>query len=208
VSPPSPQRYLSNGRRQGIDEDILTHAVAAIRRIRKSDPRLTPVLTLRHLSALSGTPYFYLRHTVTRNLGDQYKFVYLKKRIPGRNALRMICIPKRPLMQVQRWITQHILRFTTPHEASFAFHPDCRPIDAVEQHLSCEWLLKVDLQDFFHSITERDVCRIFSELGYARLLSFEMARLVTIAVDRKRPISSAETRWTAIPSYQSTAEGM
>jgi hypothetical protein len=120
----------------------------------------------------------------------------------------MICIPQGRLMRIQRWIAQNILRFTIAHEASFAFHPGCRPIDAIEQHLNCEWLLKLDLEDFFHSVTERDVCRIFSELGYARLISFELARIVTIAVDRGRPQSGAESRWTAIPQYASSAEGM
>ncbi len=169
---------------------------------------MTPVLTLRHLSILSGTSYYYLRQIVSHYLTNQYKIITLKKRVPGRSARRMICIPSKSLMRVLRWIAQNILSFTTAHEASFAFHPGSRPMDAIEQHLESEWLRKVDLQDFFHSIKERDVCRIFAELGYGRLISFEMARLVTIPVDRGRPWDGAESRWTAIRQYQSPAEGM
>ena len=208
MSPPSPQRYASRGRQLGVDETVLSRAVGAIKRIRKSDPRLTPVFTLRHLAALANESYPALRQIVARGFSNPYRIIYLKKRVPGRSTRRMICIPRRPLLRIQRWIVNHILRFTTAHDASYAFHPECRPIDAIEQHLNSEWLLKVDLQDFFHSISESDVCRIFSELGYSRLLSFELARIVTIECDRKWPRSGVETRWTVIPQYQNPDEGM
>lgn len=54
---------------------------------------------------------------------------------------------------------------------------------AAEEHCGCAWLLKVDIQDFFHSITEGQVSAIFYQLGYPSLLSFELARLVTMQVD-------------------------
>ncbi len=50
--------------------------------------------------------------------------------------------------------------------------------------------------------------RIFTELGFPRLISFEMARLTTIAVDRGGLWPDTESRWKAIPQYQSSYEGM
>src|SRR5208282_5183599 len=54
---------------EASSENVLVHAVATIERIRRTDPRLTPVLTLRHLSELTGAPYGYLRRVVGRKLG-------------------------------------------------------------------------------------------------------------------------------------------
>jgi hypothetical protein len=79
MSLPGSQRYKSEGRRRGIDQNVLARAVATIERIRRTDPRLTPVLTLRHLSELTGVPYGYLRRVVGRTLG-QYRHVFLRKR--------------------------------------------------------------------------------------------------------------------------------
>jgi len=84
VSLLSSQRYRSRGRRLGIDPTTLERAVATIERIQRSDPRLTPILTLRHLSELTGAQYGYLRRVVGRILGG-YRHVHFKTRIPGRS---------------------------------------------------------------------------------------------------------------------------
>lgn len=181
---PSPQRYASGGRRHGIDAVTLENALAALARIRATDPRITPVLTLRHFSVLTQLPYLFLRRTVARRGQAQYRFVFLKKRIPGRSAKRMISIPPQSLAIAQRWLVDHVLRYAPVHPQSFAFHPESSPVQAAEQHPNTKWLLKVDIEDFFHSVSEGTVSAIFAQLGFQRLLAFEFARLCTIAVDR------------------------
>lgn len=44
--------------------------------------------------------------------------------------------------------------------------------------------MKVDIEDFFHSVSEGTVSAIFAWLGFPKLLSFEFARLCTIGLDR------------------------
>lgn len=205
--PPGPQRYRAQGRREGVDETVLTNALSVIDRIRAADPRITPVLTLRHLSELVGVPYPHLRDLVARRVPRSYKFFYLKKRVPGRTSTRMISVPNKTLLSIQQWIVSDILRFTSAHEASYAFHPGGRPLEAAEEHCGCAWLLKVDLQDFFHTISEGRVAGIFAELGFNRLLAFELARLVTVACERAKP-SNPAARWPTIPYYQCAHEGM
>jgi RNA-directed DNA polymerase len=96
---PSPQRYLSGGLRQAVAKVTLDNALAAFARIRETDPRITPVLTLRHFSVVTGLPYLFLRRTVARRAEIGYRFVYLRKRIPGRcnrgllAALRGVMMP-------------------------------------------------------------------------------------------------------------------
>lgn len=207
MSPLSSQRYRSIGRRLCIDETILGRAVQAIERVRRSDPRLTPVLTLRHLSELTGVPYGYLRRVVSRKLGT-YRHVRLRKRVPGRSRHRLISIPPKNLMAVQQWIAQNILRYTQPSSASFAYHPESSPVLAAEEHCGCEWLLKIDVEDFFHSVTEGRVSAVFYRLGYSRLLAFELARLTTMPIGSPHLTRQPTLRWPAIPYYQCGYEGV
>lgn len=208
MSSPSPQRYRSQGRREGVDEAILNNALAAMQRIRAADPRITPVLTLRHLSHLIDVPFLHLREIVARRARRTYKIFYLKKRIPGRSRMRMISAPNQTLLKIQRWIVDHILRHTSAHEASYAFHPGSRPFEAAQEHCSCAWLLKIDLEDFFHSISEGRIAAVFANLGFPKLLSFELARLVTVGCERPGTRPDPATRWPAIPYYQCKHEGM
>jgi hypothetical protein len=191
-----------------VDEAVLDNALAAMRRIRAADPRITPVFTLRHLSYLVDVPFLHLREIVARQDRRPYKTFYLKKRIPGRSRMRMINAPNATLLKIQRWIVDNILRHTSAHEASYAFHPGSRPFEAAEEHCGCEYLLKVDLEDFFHSISEGRIAAVFANLGFPKLLSFELARLVTIGCERPGKRLDPAARWPAIPYYQCRHEGM
>jgi len=203
---PNPQRYLKQGRREGVAEDTLQNALAVMERLRATDPRITPLLSLRHLSDMTGVSYLHLRDLVGRRVRRTYKVFYLRKRVPGRTATRMICKPNSTLLSIQQWIVRDILRFTRAHGSSYAFHPGSRPFEAAEEHCGCKWLFKVDLQDFFHTISEGRVTQVFAEIGFNRLLSFELARLVTVGCERaNRP--DPTDRWTKIPYYQTTSEG-
>ena len=206
VVSPSPQRYLAEGRKQQVEPQTLERAFAAVTRIRASDPRITPVLTLRHLARETGVEFRFLRGVISRRAHRPYRSYTLKKRIPGRSRRRLICAPTLSLKQVQQWIVEHILQFTEPHLASYAFHPDSSPVRAAEQHPHTQWLLKVDIEDFFHSVSEGAVAEVFLVLGFQSLLAFELARLCTIEGKRLNSLPSA-LRWTAIPLYQNAYEG-
>lgn len=205
---PSSQRYRSQGRQEGVNDAVLNNALVAMGRIRAADPRITPVLTLRHLSHLIDVSFLYLREIVARRARRPYKVFHLKKRIPGRSRMRMICAPNGKLLKIQRWIVENILRYTTAHEVSYAFHPGSRPFDAAQEHCGCAWLLKIDLEDFFHSISEGRIAAVFANLGFAKLLSFELARLVTVGCERSDARLDPAVRWPVIPYYQCKHEGM
>jgi len=86
-------------------------------------------------------------------------------------------------MRVQRWIAQQILTRVAPDPASFAyFRGENRGIlAAAKRHCCCNWLIKMDIRDFFDSVNESRVYRVFRDLGYGALISFELARVCTIA---------------------------
>jgi RNA-directed DNA polymerase len=120
----------------------------------------------------------------------------------------MISIPPRHLMEVQQWIAQNILRHVAPSSASFAYHPGSSPVLAAEEHCGCAWLLKVDIEDFFHTITEGRISVLFFQLGYPGLLAFELARLTTMLIPSPTLARQPAHRWPAIPYYFSPWEGV
>lgn len=65
------------------------------------------------------------------------------------------------------------------------------------RHAGASWIVKIDIKDFFESISERQVFHVFRRLGYPALLAFELARLSTRFYDssQNNHISLRQTRW-------------
>lgn len=208
------QKYRSEGLHLGVDPQIIDNAITVIRQLAKINPNIATVFTLRHLSVCTGIKYKYLRTVVNRTI-IPYNLFYLekrsliKKKFPNNRARRQIATPSSSLMTTQKWLVRNVLQYIPAHHRSFAFHPESNPKYAANWHCGCKWLLKVDLTDFFHSITEQDVFRIFKETGFPKLLSFELARITTFLPrksDWKRglPIPS---KWNKIPKYVYPTQG-
>ena len=71
-------------------------------------------------------------------------------------------------MTVQRWLHNNILLKAKTHVCSTAYQPDCSPVENAREHCSARWLVKIDVKNFFESISERQVYHAFRTL--ARLL--------------------------------------
>lgn len=145
-----------------------------------SAERMPVIFSLSHLANLSKTLYSDLHGFVSREDIFREDFPYknftIGKRSGGR---RWISVPVPPLMAVQKWMAQNIINNFLPHPAAFAYVRNRRILDHAQRHCGADWILKVDIKDFFGSISERQVFNAFLSLKYPRLLSFEMARLCT-----------------------------
>jgi RNA-directed DNA polymerase len=178
------RKYRMLGAQKGVPATILTHALAQAHRVQRES--LPAVLTLNHLAEQTGVGLKYLRVVVGRGR-DPYRVFQSRK---SRGGYRIICVPETPLMRVQRWISRAILSQIHPHECSKAYAPESSVVKAAEEHCGARWLIKVDVQSFFESISEIQVYRLFLELGYQPLVSFEMARLCTRTVASSGRIAS------------------
>jgi len=189
---------------------VMDAAIAASQKTVAVHPSLPPILTLNHLAHMARVPYKHLRDYVTRDI-ESYKIFRVRKRArPGQpTSFRVICIPPSSLAVAQRWIAQHVLAKARPHTASTAFAPKCKLIDAAAPHCASRWLIKVDVQRFFESISEIDCYRIFRSLGYQPLVSLELSRLCTRAGNFSRMRRAIKWRRKAalskskIPGYAS-----
>lgn len=174
----SPQQYLENGDNIGVDRDITQHASKIIEDFLCSHPDLPPILTLGHLAKRTGISWHYLHQIVMGSRAGSYRFFRIRKRSGG---FRQISVPEAKLMAIQRWISAYILSKLRVHRASFAFSPKSSIKRCAEQHCEARWLIKLDINGFFGSISEIKVYRIFLEIGYAPLVALELTRLCTHA---------------------------
>ena len=120
----------------------------------------------------------------------QTESFYREFSIPKRNGgIRTISAPYPSLLSCQRWIRENIIAKIPIHEAAHGFIPHRSIITNAEPHLGREWLLKIDILDFFPSIDVRRIVWLFKQCGYARDVSFFLARLCTL--NEKLPQGSA-----------------
>ena len=101
-------------------------------------------------------------------------------------SLRLIEAPKPRLKQLQRRLLDAILLPIPPHEAAHGFRPGRSVTTFVAPHVGRTIVLKMDLRDFFVSITSARVVAIFLTAGYpepvARLLAGLCTNTVPLAV--------------------------
>ena len=219
--PWSPRQFADGARARGRLEGTIQAAIDVGRAIKASHPDLPVIFTLSHLAHLTGIApnvvrgYVIRRHRVDTyrtfrgNKLDVYRTFRLKKRNKANSSAptrgyRTICVPEPSLMRLQRWVNQNILSVMRPHRASFAYHCDGGVLKAAQIHCRCRWIIKLDIRDFFDSVTERQVYRVFRSLGYKALLSFELARICTMLRDDNRPDQPTDY---GVPAYRTGPEG-
>lgn len=196
----NPNLFRKEGSVKGYESAYLN---ALVEQGEKSTALGVPVVfSLAHLANLSRTLYSDLHGFVSRADSLRKDFPYknfpISKRTGGK---RWISIPVPPLMAVQQWINQNILNRVVPHPAAFAYVPKRKLIDHAKRHCGADWLVKIDVKDFFSNISERQVFDVFLKLGYPKLLSFEMARLCTRVTPKRKG-----GRWTNVTSEHAISD--
>jgi len=94
---------------------------------------------------------------------DHYHHFTIPKKSGGE---RKISAPKSQLRAAQEWIAQNILAPAPIHEAAMAFRPKICIADNAALHAGAQVVVRIDLKDFFPSITFRRIKRTFQKLGY------------------------------------------
>lgn len=186
----SSHRYRLEARQRQLPESVVQAAIAQSEKLLAADPSLPSILSLKHLAVRCGVPYSDLREFVSRRTIDgnepsmPYDNFSIRKRSGGR---RFIHVPNRQLMTVQRWINGHILQEVKPHRASHAFSRKSSIKKCAQVHCGSAWLVKLDIADFFESVSEIQVFRAFKSIGYSPLVAFELARICTIKTPTQSP---------------------
>ncbi len=115
-------------------------------------------------------------------LSKHYVCRWIRKRASG---FRLIESPKPLLKDAQRKILAGILDRITSHDASHGFCKGRSVVSFVEPHVAKTVCLRMDLQDFFPSITFGRVWGVFRNAGYSRDVAIRLAGICTCATDEK-----------------------
>lgn len=135
------------------------------------------IRTLKRLADASDSNYLFLRQIAERSL-NPYQMLLLRKH-PSSSKYRKIHAPNDELMEFQRWLLKTVLTELQIHPISYAYRQNRSIVDCANQHLGAKWMFKMDLRDFFGSVKEDRIYRIFQHLGFPELLSYELSRLTT-----------------------------
>src|SRR5262249_48802870 len=90
-------------------------------------------------------------------------------------SLRLIEAPKPRLKAIQRQLLDAVLAHIPPHDAAHGFRPGRSITTFMQPHVGRSLVLKMDLRDFFASITGARVIAVYLTAGYPEAV----ARLLT-----------------------------
>ncbi|MCA6952793.1 reverse transcriptase family protein [Pectobacterium polaris] len=186
----SSQNYKKQGLAKGFSESLLTKAITQSELLICSQNNLPSILSLSHLAKRTGVEYELLRGFVMRNAttGVEHFEIYKKFSIRKRSGnRRFIHVPTPKLMRTQRWLSEHILEKLPVHVSSQAFKKGNSIKKCASRHCGAKWLIKIDIADFFSSISEIQVYRVFRSLNYQPLVAFELARICTVGTHNNSP---------------------
>lgn len=114
-------------------------------------------------------------HREVATLSHYYTFTIPKKS----GGQREISAPKRFLRRAQGWVKEQILDQLVPHPAAYGFVRGRSVVDHARCHIQQSVVVKMDLKDFFPSITFYRVRGFFVSLGYSPAIGTVLALLCT-----------------------------
>lgn len=163
--------------------------------------KVPEISTLADLATFLGLPPDDLGWLISRGRHEHYRHRWQPKPKTGR--YRLIESPKTLLKFAQSRVLRKILQAIPAHEAATGFRSGCSVMDFVKPHTGREIVLRMDLEDFFPSITANRVLRIFLTAGFPEAVARALTRLTTHAapcsVLEEKPLTWAERRRLAMP---------
>lgn len=141
-----------------------------------SEKKIPPIFEDIHLSQLLGLAHEDL-NAMVHGTYKFYREFSIKKRTGGSRIIRS---PYPSLLAVQRWILENILCRCKISNCATGFRKNYSILNNALIHCNRDELIKLDLKDFFPSISFRRVIWLFINLGYPENVAFCLARLCTL----------------------------
>lgn len=96
--------------------------------------------------------------TYLTKLAKKAPYSYRHYKIPKKNGgTRDIFHPSAELKVIQLWVVDHILRNLPVHQCVYSYKKNVNVAMHAERHRKANFLVRLDIQNFFPSITESDV---------------------------------------------------
>lgn len=143
---------------------------------RLSDNDVPIIFNLRHLRK-----YLKIKkNNQNEFFGDSRFLLYKEFYIPKKSAgFRRIQAPIESLETKQKWIKVNILdKLTVSHNAK-GFKKNTNIVDNAIEHCNKNFVLNLDIENFFPSISYSKVFKLFYYIGYNREISHLLSKLCT-----------------------------
>jgi RNA-directed DNA polymerase len=112
-----------------------------------------------------GLPERVIR-AIARKANHAYKAYRIKKRD---GKYRVIHHPSKELKALQRWLVHNVVTELPVHSAALAYRTRLSIANNAREHVRSRYLLRMDFQDFFPSITDKDVKMYLENAEFPRL---------------------------------------
>lgn len=155
----------------GLRPEIISKYIEYLIPLLEKD--LPIIFDFPHLCLLLGKNRHYLA-SVINSTSSHYRSFEIPKRSGG---MRSITAPYPTLMECQNWIYNNILIKSTVHSSAHGFTFKKSIITNAKIHIGQTCFLKVDIKDFFPSITINQIISVFKDLGYSHKVSFYLASI-------------------------------
>jgi hypothetical protein len=166
-----------------------------------ADLPLPAITTLEELAALAHTSVEALDFLSRPRHGSRCHPRYATRWIPKRSGgVRVLEVPSPPLRRLQRTMLDAILAHVPTHPSAHGFVRGRSPRSGAVGHVGREVVVRLDLADFFASVTAPRVRGVFEALGYPDLVA---RRLTAIATTRLEARALARLR--ALPAASDDA---
>ncbi|NKC19154.1 RNA-directed DNA polymerase [Pseudoalteromonas sp. S4498] len=156
---------------KGVSTDLINIYLPYIEYLESQN--LPVVFEAEHLSNLLGIKPVILYKMVSSPSSFYRSFDISKKK----GGKRRISSPYPSLLICQKWIYENILMGLKTHYCAHGYIKSKSIVSNAKAHLNERVVLKMDLQDFFDTITINWVINLFSKLGYANNVSYILASL-------------------------------
>lgn len=105
-----------------------------------------------------------------------YHRIEMEKKSGG---TRLIESPTKELKAIQRWILRHILDKLTPSIYAKGFIKGKNLLDNVKPHQGHQYILNLDLEEFFNNVKSSHVYTLFKNIGYNNEVAFILTTICT-----------------------------
>jgi retron-type reverse transcriptase len=157
------------------DEEYINRCMTYAIRLYNSN--LPVIFDRKHLALLIGIDYYELN--IILNCEElHYTEINIAKKTGG---IRKILSPSITLKYIQRWILDNILSKIKISEFATGFCKEKSIVTNALKHIGKECVINFDIKDFFPSINQDRVFRIFYYYGYTKDVSYTLSKLCTYA---------------------------
>ena len=159
---------------RNVSQELTKQCLDYARPLFKCD--MPVIFDFQHLCLLLGLKTEYLQ-SIVYGAKRHYREFAIRKRSGG---VRMLSAPHYTLKSVQRWIYANILSKVKVNYCAHGFRPKKSIVTNAKIHVDNRFLLKLDLKDFFPSITLNQVVNVFKDFGYSNHVAFFLGSICCV----------------------------